>query len=221
MLVQGYALQQATEQLSAAKQQLSQQSVQDSHPGFLEKIFGSSHSQPQVPNQGYGGGVPAQQGTYGGPVYTAPGYPPQNMPPQGYPPTPPVYGGYGNAPGYAPQGGGFGSGGFLQGALQTAAGVAMGEIAVQSIEGLVRGFGREAGYGSDRALGGFDGGRDFADGGGGQSDLGSGDSYGDRLANADGAGGSLYALGGYIGCAHPPHDSGSGDDSGGSGNDSY
>ena len=85
------------------------------------------------------------------------------------------------------QGGGFGGGGFLQGALQTAAGVAMGEIAVQSLEGLVHGFGREAGYGSDRALGGFDGGRDFTDNSGSGADLGSGDSYGDRLANADGA----------------------------------
>ncbi len=121
-------------------------------------------------------------------MYTAPGYPQQQMSPQGYPPAQPPYGGYGGGPSYGQPGGGFGGGGFLQGALQTAAGVAMGEIAVQSIEGLVRGFGREAGYGSDRALGGFDGGsRDFADNSAGQGDLGSGDSYGDRLANADGA----------------------------------
>ena len=187
VLVQGYALEQATQQLQAAKQQLAQaQQGQGSHPGFLEKIFGGSHTDAPAAPQGYGGGIPAQQGTYGGPVYTAPGYPPQSMPPQGYPAAGPMYGGYAAGPGYGQPSGGFGSGGFLQGALQTAAGVAMGEIAVQSIEGLVRGFGREAGYGSDRALGGFDGGRDFADNSGAQADLGSGSSYGDRLANADG-----------------------------------
>ncbi len=171
VLVQGYALEQATQQLAAARQQLSQaQANAGNHPGFLEKIFGSSQSAP-APT------APVAQAGYGAPVYNTPGYAPQGYPQQ-YPPQ-----GYG-----APmQGGGFGGGGFLQGALQTAAGVAMGEIAVQSLEGLVHGFGREAGYGSDRALGGFDGGRDFTDNSGSGADLGTGDSYGDRLANADGA----------------------------------
>ncbi len=173
VLVQAYALEQATQQLAAAKQQLVQaQANAGNHPGFLEKIFGSA--QPAV-----GSSSPAGQPGYGAPVYNTPGYAPQGYPSQSYPPQ-----GYG-----APmQGGGYGGGGgFLQGALQTAAGVAMGEMAVQSIEGLFRGFGREAGYGSDRALGGFDGGRDFTDSSSGSSaDLGSGDTYGDRLANADG-----------------------------------
>lgn len=173
VLVQGYALEQATQQLAAARQQLSQaQANAGNHPGFLEKIFGSS--QPAT--------APAPSGPpagYGAPVYSTPGYTPQGYPAQPYPPQ-----GYG-----APMQGGFGGGGFLQGALQTAAGVAMGEIAVQSLEGLVHGFGREAGYGSDRALGGFDGGsRDFT---GSDASLGSGDSYGDRLANADGSGDGL------------------------------
>ena len=166
VLVQGYALDQATAQLEAAKQQLAQaQQNAGSHPGFLEKIFGSSHP------------APAQTQNYGAPVYSAPGYPPQSMPQQAYPQQ-----GYA-APGYGGQPGG----GFLQGALQTAAGVAMGEIAVQSIEGLMHGFGREAGYGSDRALGGFenDNTRNFAD----STDNGSG--FGDRLRDADDAGPGL------------------------------
>ncbi len=184
VLVQAYALDQATQQLNAAKQQLAQaqQGGGNTHPGFLEKIFGSSRADAPAPPQNYGG-APAPQSTYGGPVYTAPGYPPQ-----GYPPQPPAYGGaYGQTGGFG------GGGGFLQGALQTAAGVAMGEIAVQSIEGLVHGLGREAGYGSDRALGGFGGDRDFAGDAGTGANLGSGDSYGDRLANADGGGSGLSA----------------------------
>ncbi len=176
VLVQGYALEQATQQLAASKQQLSQaQANAGNHPGFLEKIFGSSQPTPVQP-------APATQASYGAPVYSTPAYPPPGYPPQGYPQQYPPQG-YGAPMG----GGGFGGGGFLQGALQTAAGVAMGEIAVQSLEGLMRGFGREAGYGSDRAMGSFDGGRDFADNSGSAADLGSGDSYGDRLANSDGA----------------------------------
>ncbi len=167
VLVQGYALEQATAKLEAANQQLAQaQQNAGNHPGFLEKIFGSSQQAP--PQQ-----APAQVG-YGAPVYNTP----QSIPPQGYPPQ-----GYG-----APQqAGAFGGGGFLQGAMQTAAGVAMGTMAVQGIEGLMRGFGHEAGYGSDRALGGFDGdsGRSFGD-----TDT-NGDSFGDRLQAADGAGPGL------------------------------
>jgi hypothetical protein len=40
------------------------------------------------------------------------------------------------------------SGGFLRGAMQTAAGVAAGALAFESIEGLMHGFGHAAGYGS-------------------------------------------------------------------------
>ncbi len=47
--------------------------------------------------------------------------------------------------------GGYGgpqSGGFLRGAMQTAAGVAAGAFAFEAIEGLMHGFGHQAGYGS-------------------------------------------------------------------------
>lgn len=65
-----------------------------------------------------------------------------------YPPPPPPPG---YATGYAqPQ-----SGGFLRSAMQTAAGVAAGALAFESIEGLLHGFGHAAGYGS--GFGGFGG----------------------------------------------------------------
>ena len=42
-----------------------------------------------------------------------------------------------------------GGGGFFQGALQTAAGVAAGALAFQGVESLMHGFGHAAGYGQD------------------------------------------------------------------------
>jgi uncharacterized protein len=77
------------------------------------------------------------------------GYPPAQAYPQAYPQYAPV--GYG-----APMGMG-GGGGFLRGAMQTAAGVAAGALAFEGIESLMHGFGQSAGYG--QGLGGF-GGRD-------------------------------------------------------------
>ncbi|WP_260706064.1 DUF2076 domain-containing protein [Edaphobacter flagellatus] len=71
------------------------------------------------------------------------------------PPLPPAYAqqpqyvpvpayGSGYAPGYGmPQ-----QGGFLRGAMQTAAGVAAGALAFEGIESLMHGFGNAAGYGS-------------------------------------------------------------------------
>jgi hypothetical protein len=80
------------------------------------------------------------------------GYPPpQAYPPQAYPQYAPV--GYG-----APMGMG-GGGGFLRGAMQTAAGVAAGALAFEGIESLMHGFGHAAGYGGGQGFGGFDGGQ--------------------------------------------------------------
>lgn len=75
--------------------------------------------------------------------------PPPPPPPQYYQPQyvapPPA----GYTTGYAqPQ-----SGGFLRSAMQTAAGVAAGALAFESIEGLMHGFGHAAGYGP--GFGGF------------------------------------------------------------------
>jgi uncharacterized protein len=73
--------------------------------------------------------------------------PPPPPPQQGYQPVP-------SYPQYAPVGAG-GGGGFLQGALQTAAGVAAGALAFEGIESLMHGFGHAAGYGQE--FGGFGG----------------------------------------------------------------
>jgi hypothetical protein len=48
-----------------------------------------------------------------------------------------------------------GGGGFLRGAVQTAAGVAAGALAFEGIESLMHGFGHAAGYG--QGFGGFGG----------------------------------------------------------------
>lgn len=159
VLLQGYALEQAQKQLAALKEQAAQPQQPQHEPTFLEKIFGRSDTEqpPQTPNP--------SQANYGTPVYnqgpaqyqqgyTRPGYGqpvPMQYPQNAYPVQPGYgtpYPAYGGAPAMGSPGGGF-----LQGALQTAAGVALGEIAFQSVEGLFRGFGHAAGYGSDRAVG--------------------------------------------------------------------
>jgi uncharacterized protein len=133
VLVQKYALDQAQAQLAQAKAQIAQ--VQQ-HPeprhatSFLGNLLGRNDA-------------PA---------------PPPPPPPQGYAPQPgyPQYapvGGYG-----APQYGspvGMGGGGFLQNAMQTAAGVAAGALAFEGIESLMHGFGHAAGYGGGPGVGGF------------------------------------------------------------------
>jgi hypothetical protein len=138
VLVQKYALEQAQAQLAQAKAQIEQLQQQKSEPkhatSFLGSLLGRNEAPaappPPPPPQGY---APQQ------------GYPP---PQQGYPQYAPVGGGYG-----APLGAG--GGGFLRGAMQTAAGVAAGALAFQGIESLMHGFGHAAGYGQD--FGGFGG----------------------------------------------------------------
>jgi len=135
VLVQKYALEQAQAQLSQAKAQIEQmqQHPEPKHAtSFLGSLLGRNESPappppPPPPPQGYG----AQQS-----------YPPA----QAYPQYAPVGGGYG-----APMGGG----GFLQNAMQTAAGVAAGALAFEGIESLMHGFGHAAGYG--QGFGGFGG----------------------------------------------------------------
>ena len=142
VLVQKYALEQAQAQLAQAKAQIEQM---QQHPepkratSFLGSLLGRDEAPappppPPPPPQGY---APQQ------------GYPPQQgyAPAQAYPPYAPVGGGFG-----APIGGG----GFLRGAMQTAAGVAAGALAFQGIESLMHGFGHAAGYGQD--FGGLGGG---------------------------------------------------------------
>lgn len=187
VLLQGYALEQAQKQIATMKEQIAQPQQAPQHePTFLEKIFGRGEPDPAETNIRQGNAPDAGQPGYGAPVYNTPSTPgqvqygqpgytrpgygqqPAAYPPPGYPAQP----GYGTP--YAPYSGGtpggFGGGGFLQGALQTAAGVALGEMAFQSVESLFRGFGHAAGYGSDRAVGFGDvnsgNGSDYGQGGG-------------------------------------------------------
>jgi len=133
VLVQKYALEQAQAQLAQAKAQM--QHPEPKHAtSFLGSLLGRNDAPapPPPPPQGY----PPQ------PAQAYPQYAPVGVPPQ-----------YG-----APMGMG-GGGGFLQGALQTAAGVAAGALAFEGVESLMHGFGHAAGYGGGQGFGGFDGGQ--------------------------------------------------------------
>ena len=169
VLVQQYGLEQAKVQIQDLQQQIQdlQQQLQDlqsqigemqQHPpqqpsgggSFLSHLFGGAQQQTQAPPQQppY---QPVNNPGYSSAGYPSGGYPAQAYPTQGYPPQyAQAYGqpGYGQPMGY-PSGGG----GFLRGALQTAAGVAAGQAAFAGIESLFHGFGG-GGYGS-----GFAGGR--------------------------------------------------------------
>src|ERR1700722_9133238 len=137
VLVQGYALEQAQAQLTQAKAQIEQmqQHPEPKHAtSFLGSLLGRNDSPASPP--------PPPQ--------------PYSSQPQEYPPYAPV-GGYGaGAPQYGPPPG-MGGGGFLQGAMQTAAGVAAGALAFEGIESLMHGFGHAAGYGGEQGFGGFGG----------------------------------------------------------------
>jgi uncharacterized protein len=130
VLVQQYGLTQAQQQIQQLREELEaahQQQPSPSGGSFLSKIFGGGSSAQT--NQNY---APPQ-----------PPYQPVNNPGYEAPYPPPPYA----APVYAqPMAYGSGGGGFLRGALQTAAGVAAGELAFQSMESLFHGFGG-GGYG--------------------------------------------------------------------------
>jgi hypothetical protein len=133
VLVQKYALEQAQAQLTQARAQM--QHPEPRHAtSFLGSLLGRNEAPPPPPPpQGY-------------PPQPAQGYT-QYAPVSGYPP-----------PQYGPPMGMGGGGGFLQGAMQTAAGVAAGALAFEGIESLMHGFGHAAGYGG-QGFGGFDGGQ--------------------------------------------------------------
>ncbi|HVG26774.1 MAG TPA: DUF2076 domain-containing protein [Acidobacteriaceae bacterium] len=136
VLVQEYGLNQAQQRIQELQSALDEarqhapQSGSGSGSSFLSKIFGSGSSAPQ-------GGAPTQSFPGSGAQYqpvNAPGYPP----PPAY--ASPAYGG-GYAPGYGQPMGFGGGGGFLRGALQTAAGVAAGAMVFEGVESLFHGFG--------------------------------------------------------------------------------
>ncbi len=132
VLVQKYALEQAQAQLTQAKAQIEQmqQHPEPKHAtSFLGSLLGRNDAPAPPPPP------PPQQGYQPVPAY--PQYAPVAVPPQ-----------YGSPMG-------MGGGGFLQGALQTAAGVAAGALAFEGVESLMHGFGHAAGYG--QGFGGFGG----------------------------------------------------------------
>jgi len=197
VLVQQYALEQVQKQLSEARQQLDELKQRQApaqpehHTSFLGNLFGGG-AQPApapvtrpntpVPPPEYAPVPYPQQGS--GWSQPQPSYGPGYGANYGGPPS-----GYGQpygAPQYAPAPSGlFGGGSFLQGALQTAAGVAAGEMAFRGIEDLMHGFGQGPRYESDRALGGFDGRPEVVNNYYGDEHK-EHDSFGDRLQAADG-----------------------------------
>jgi hypothetical protein len=141
VLVQQYALDNATKQIADLKQQLQQAQQQPAkHTSFLGSLLGNdAPSRPAPP-------PPPPQPQYSQAQYVpVPSY----GPPQVVYAEPIGYGsGYGYGSPYGGMGGGMGQGGFLRGAMQTAAGVAAGALAFEGIESLMHGFGEHAGYGS-------------------------------------------------------------------------
>jgi hypothetical protein len=177
VLVQKYALDQAQTQLAQAKEQIEQmqQHPEPKHAtSFLGNLLGLNREQQE----------PAPPPPQARPQDYAPPPPPPPYVPVGYGGNP--AGPYAGGPGYgAPPMGMPGGGGFLQNAMQTAAGVAAGALAFEGIESLMHGFGHAAGYGAGSGLGGFGGAEQhptetitnnyYDDNRGGQGDQGSHD----------------------------------------------
>ena len=167
------SLNQQLEQAKAENEQLRQQAAQGSQQGgFLSSIFGGgSRPQPQPPSFGRQAPQPgyAQQG--------APQAGPWGGQGGGYAPPPPQGGPWGGQPQQAAPAGG----GFLRGALTTAAGVAGGMVVGNALMNAFSGHGAGAAHStlgslsqSDMASLGFPGGSgdagvqdaSFSDGGG-------------------------------------------------------
>jgi hypothetical protein len=191
-------------------ERLRQSGNGEKHGSFLGNLFGLNKEEepqqaPQPPAQ-YNNptGVSAGNASYAPvrnapPAYTQPTgyYPPQGVPqpyaPQpGYPPPPPpqAYPGYPPQGGYygggypaPPMGGGMfgGGGGFLQGAMQTAAGVVAGEMAFRALEDVFS-SGHERGFTGGETVNNYYENSGDRDNGGG---------FGDRLAQADGYDGNI------------------------------
>jgi len=138
-LVQEYALNQAQKQIADLRSQLQQlQSEQPKHSGsFLGNLLARKNEPqrsappppppPQAPRPPVGPPpTDSMSGVGPGLAYPAGGYP-----------IPGATVGYGAAP----------QGGFLRGAMQTAAGVAAGAHALEGIESLMHGFGGHSGFG--------------------------------------------------------------------------
>ena len=226
VLVQQFAMEKSQADLEAARDEiarLQEAGSGEKHGSFLGNLLGLTKDEPPAPQ------AAQQQPSYSvptgyQPVNSAPQAPPQyGYPPQqpGYPAYPPQGGYYQQGP---PMGGGMfgGGGGFLQGAMQTAAGVVAGEMAFRALEDVFSSHGGR----------GFEGGsgNNFLDDAGSRD----GGGFGDRLAQADGYDGGVssdiedrrgessgFFDGGGDSGSSSFDDSSSMDDGGSSGGDDY
>lgn len=145
VIVQDHALQQAHARIQELEEQVSRQAQPAAAPAssgsFLGGFLGGRGT--SVPSTGNRGMVLPQQaqplpggytapGYQQGAGYTSPGYPQGGYPQGGYPQQ------AASGP-WAQQRSGFGGGGFLQGALTTAAGVAGGALLYDGIRNLMSG----------------------------------------------------------------------------------
>lgn len=203
VLVQQFAMEKSQTDLQAAREEierLKQSGSGEKHGSFLGNLFGlNREEEPQQtpPPAQYNNptGTSAGSASYAPvrnapPAYTQPTgyYPPQGYPPppppQAYPGYPPQGGYYGGGYPAPPMGGGMfgGGGGFLQGAIQTAAGVVAGEMAFRALEDVFS-SGHERGFTGGETINNYyenSGDRDSGAGG-----------FGDRLAQADGYDGNI------------------------------
>jgi hypothetical protein len=173
VLVQDQALQAASQRLQELESRVHQlESQPQPSGGFLGGLFGQRSAPPSprsAPPPGYGRPSYPQGGPWGSAPAGEPGYAP-----------PP---GYGQQPGYPPQAQqAAAGGGFLKGALGTAAGVAGGVLLADSIRGLFHG----GGAGSNLGIG-----SGFEHAGGGDTTINNyyGDQGGPQYAGDDGYGG--------------------------------
>jgi len=135
VLVQNIALDQAKAQINQLQEQMQQQRPQPAHTtSFLGRLLGERDEQPAPPQQQQAPAVGYQQVP---PQYISP--PPQYGNPQ-FQPMP-----------YAPAG----QPSFLRGAFQTAAGVAAGALAFETIESMFHGFGHGGSGWGGPGLGSF------------------------------------------------------------------
>ncbi|MBY6241239.1 DUF2076 domain-containing protein [Methylosinus sp. Sm6] len=168
VLVQDQALQAANQRLQELEGRVHQLESQPepASGGFLGSLFGQRQAPPpQRPTLPPGYGQPANP--QGGPWGAAPAGGPAYAQPPGYP----------QQGGFAPQQAAAGGGGFLKGALGTAAGVAGGVLLADSIRGLFHGGGAGGGLGIGQ---GFD---HAGLGGGGETVINN--YYGDQAGGFD------------------------------------
>ncbi|MGE6321623.1 DUF2076 domain-containing protein [Pseudomonas oryzihabitans] len=128
MLIQEAAIKRLDQRVRELESQMAQ--VQQNRPssgGFLSSLFGGGSSQP-AGGQAPANAAPSRGWNDPGPAASRPANPGYAQPNPGYAQPAPGYG--------APQAAPSRMGGFMGGALQTAAGVAGGVLAAQAISGL-------------------------------------------------------------------------------------